>query len=39
MPSNPFQHSEDEDDYEEDDPDFSAFDEPVVIRLMANMFS
>lgn len=39
MPSNPFQHSEDEDNYEEDDPDFSAFDEPVVIRLMANMFS
>jgi len=25
--------------YEEDDPDFSAFDEPVISRLMANMFS
>ena len=39
MPSNPFDNSGDEDDYEEDDPDFSAFDEPVIIRLMANMFS
>ena len=26
-------------DDEEDDPDFSNFDEPIVIRLMANMFS
>jgi len=29
----------DEDPDEEEDPDFSGFDEPVVIRLMANMFS
>jgi len=26
-------------DNDEDDPDFSGFDEPIVIRLMANMFS
>ena len=32
-----YENEEDED--EEDNPDFSGFDEPVVIRLMANMFS
>jgi hypothetical protein len=26
-------------DEEEQDPDFSSFDEPIIIRLMANMFS
>ena len=37
------QYTDGSDDYTEDDddenPDFSGFDEPIVIRLMANMFS
>ena len=31
--------TDEEDDQDEENPDFSGFDEPIVIRLMTNMFS